>query len=42
MHDVKALLASSNDEALEASGVLEATFPQSIVGAVSFKKKDIS
>ena len=42
MQNLQALLASSNDEALAASGVQEDSFPQSVAGAVSFKKKDIS
>jgi hypothetical protein len=40
MQNVLALLASSNDEALAASGVLDCAFPESIADAVSFKAHD--
>jgi hypothetical protein len=39
MQYIKALLASSDDKALAASGVLECVFPQSVADAVSFKAK---
>jgi hypothetical protein len=42
MQNVQALLASSNDEALAASGVLSSAFPEAIADAVSFKAHDRS
>jgi hypothetical protein len=37
MQNIQALLASSNDDALAASGVVDCAFPQAGANAVSFK-----